>query len=311
MSRPPGVERKRGNRLGFWFFRVAARLTGMRGAYGLLYFVSMYYLLVDRSLVSETLPYIQKRFPEHSKLRQILDLYLLFVSQGKCLVDRFAIQSGYDGIQTEIIGYEILRGLIASSARGVILLTAHVGSWQVAMSSLKKFDRHVHVMMRPEDNEAVKSAMSLDSGSERVNVILTSGALGGVVEAMKAIDAGDIVTIMGDRPYNFPSIETDFLGGKVRFPYGAFTLAAAAGCPLVVLLSAKVDTKRYIVDVSNIIPPPPGGRGKKSAGIEAAVQRYAYILQGYVEKYPLQWFVFRNIWHDGTLPATHPPEIKE
>lgn len=311
MSPQQGVERKRGNRLGFWCFRIAAKLTGLRGAYGLLYFVSMYYLLVDRYLVKETLPYIRRRFPEHGRIRQILDLYLLFVSQGKCLVDRFAIQAGYEGIHLEIIGYEILRQVIASSTRGVILLTAHVGSWQVAMSSLKKFDRHVHVMMRPEDNEAVKSAMSLDSGSERVNVILTSGALGGVVEAMKAIDAGDIVTIMGDRPYNFPFMEADFLGGRVRFPYGAFTLAAAAGCPVVVLLSAKVETKRYIVDVSNIISTPSGGRGKKNAEIEAAVQRYAVILQEYAGQYPFQWFVFRNIWHDEAVPARHHVEIKE
>lgn len=311
MSIQPAVERKRGNSLGFWFFRLAARLTGLRGAYGLLYFVSLYYLLVDRPLVNETLHYIRRRFPEHGRLRQLFDLYLLFVSQGKCLVDRFAIQAGYEGIQLDITGYETLREVIASSHRGVILLTAHVGSWQVAMSSLKKFDRHVHVMMRPEDNEAVKSAMNLDSGSERVNVILTSGALGGVVEAMKAIDAGDIVTIMGDRPYNFPAVEASFLGGNVRFPYGAFTLAAAAGCPVVVLLSAKVDTKRYVVDVSNIISPPSGGRGRRNAEIESAVQRYAAILQEYAEKYPFQWFVFRNIWTNEIPSSVHHAEIKE
>jgi hypothetical protein len=48
---PPkkNVERKRGNRVGFWFFRAAARAFGLRGAYGLLYFVSLYYLLFDHA----------------------------------------------------------------------------------------------------------------------------------------------------------------------------------------------------------------------------------------------------------------------
>lgn len=290
------VERKRGNRLGFWFFRSATRLTGLAGAYGLLYLVCLYYLLVDRALVAESLPYIHRRFPETGRLGGLLKLYLLFVSQGKTLVDRYAIAAGYEGIAIEIKGYEKVRELIAASDKGLILLTAHIGSWQVAMSALKRFDRHVHVMMRPEDNEAVKSALELDSDSDRVRVILTSGALGGVIDAMKAISSGELVTIMGDRPYDFPAMEVPFLGGVVRFPYGAFTLAAAARCPIVVLLSAKVGARKYVVDVSHVIPAPVGGRVRGTAEIAAALQQYATVLEEYVREYPYQWFVFRNIW---------------
>jgi predicted LPLAT superfamily acyltransferase len=151
-------------------------------------------------------------------------------------------------------------------------------------------------MMRPEDNEAVKAALNLDSESERVRVILTSEALGGVIEAMKAIAAGDLVTIMGDRPYDFPSLPATFLGGTVSFPYGAFTLAAAAKCPIMVLLSAKTGSNSYVVDVSHIIPAPDGERVRRSAATGDAVQQYADILEKYVNDYPLQWFVFRDIW---------------
>ncbi len=296
MSSQKTVERKRGNSLGFWFFAAATRLTGLSGAYGLLYFVCLYYLLIDKALVSESLPYIRRRFPDCSRSGQLWKLYLLFVSQGKTLVDCYAISAGYKGIEIDIKGYEKVRELIASSDRGAILLTAHIGSWQVAMSALKRFDRHVHVMMRPEDNEAVKAALNLDSEQERVRVILTSGALGGVIEAMRAIAAGELVTIMGDRPYDFPATEASFLGGAVSFPYGAFTLAAAAKCPIIVLLSAKTGTNRYVVDVSHVIEPPSGERLRDSGETGKAVQKYADILEQYVDDYPLQWFVFRDIW---------------
>jgi predicted LPLAT superfamily acyltransferase len=296
MSRQKNVERRRGNSLGFWFFRTATRLTGLSGAYGLLYFVCLYYLLVDRALVRETLPYIRRRFPGSSSFRQQLLVYLLFVSQGKTLVDRYAIAAGYQGINIEIKGYDKVREMIAASDKGGIILTAHIGSWQVAMSALQRFDRPVHVMMRPEDNEAVKAALNLDSESERVRVILTSGVLGGVIEAMKAIAAGELVTIMGDRPYDFPSLQVSFLGGEVSFPYGAFTLAAAAKCPIVVFLSAKTGTNSYVVDVSHVIPPPCGERVRDTAELGRAVQHYAGILEEYVADYPLQWFVFRDIW---------------
>jgi predicted LPLAT superfamily acyltransferase len=86
----------------------------------------------------------------------------------------------------------------------------------------------------------------------------------------------------------------------VRFPYGAFTLAAAAQCPVVVLLSAKVGAKKYLVDITHILPPPAGGRGKRAEEMRGALQAYADILEEYVERYPYQWFVFSDIWKSNT-----------
>lgn len=278
------------------------RCTGLRGAYGLLYFVSAYYLIFDRPLVAQSLPYIRRRFPGHGRLQQLFSLYLLFVSQGKCLLDRFAMAAGYDGIGVEIEGYDALRQLLDGSDRGLIMVTAHVGSWQVAMASLKKMDRDVRLMMRPEDNEALRESLDLYGGDERVQVILTSGALGGVVEAMKAIDEGAIVILMGDRPYDFPAVSASFLGGEARFPYGAFTLATAARCPVVVLLSAKVAADRYVVDVSNRIHIPANARLLRGEGAAAQVRQYVGILERYVERFPFQWFVFRDLWTEDGAP---------
>lgn len=290
------VERRRGNRLGFWFFRTAARLFGLGGAYGLLHFVCPWYLLTDRPLVTATLAYVRRRFPEHGRLRQLLDVYRLFVSQGQNLIDRFAVATGYDGIGVDIRGYEGVRELLAGQKQGAILLTAHVGNWQVVMTTLRKFEREVCLLMRPEDNAAVREALNIDAAGERVEIISTDDGLGGVLAALKALDAGKLISIMGDRPYEFSATTVSFLGGEVRFPHGAFTLAAAARCPVVVLLSAKTGPRRYVVDVSHILPPPAGRRGEKDAAIRAAVADFSRILEEYVAAYPYQWFVFRDIW---------------
>jgi len=294
---PPkkGVERKRGNRLGFWFFRTAVRLFGLGGSYGLLYFVSLYYLIVDRALVTATLAYTGRRFPEHGAIRQLVDVYLLFVSQGKSLIDRYAVAAGYKDMAIDIHGYEDVKRL-SDEGKGFILLTAHVGNWQVAMTALSRFGKTVYLMMRPEDNTAVKKALNIDKEEESVKIISTDDSLSGVIEAMKAIKNGNIVSIMGDRTYGFSAAEVSFLGENVHFPYGAFSLAAAAQCPVVVFLSAKVGVNRYIVDVSHIIDPPAGIRGKKDEEIKAALQKFADVLEEYVTVHPLQWFAFRDVW---------------
>ena len=113
---------------------------------------------------------------------------------------------------------------------------------------------------------------------------------------MKAIQNGQIVSIMGDRPYGFSARETTFMGEPVRFPYGTFSLAAAAQCPVVVLLSAKTGANRYLVRVARIIQPPGGRRARKEQEISAALREYAATLEEYVAEHPLQWFAFRDIW---------------
>jgi predicted LPLAT superfamily acyltransferase len=296
MSQKRDMERKRGNRLGFWFFRTAVRIFGLRGTYGLLYFVSMYYLVVDRAAVNASMAYVRRRFPDHGVLRQLFDVYLLFVSQGKSLIDRYYVAAGGGDISLELVGYEKISSLLTEGRKGLILLTAHVGNWQVAMTSLGKLDRDVYLMMRPEDNVAVKEALNIDSEKETVRIIYTDGAMGGVIEALKAINRGDIVSIMGDRTYGYGSIEASLLGGGVRFPYGAFSLASAAQCPVAVLLSAKVGVKKHVTDVSHVIDPPAGKRGNKDAEIHACVQEFARVLEEYAVRYPYQWFVFRDMW---------------
>ena len=295
-----GVERQRGNRLGFWIFEKALKGCGLRGAYGLLYFVGLYYLIVDRPVVQASLAYLRRRYPGHGTLRQLWNAYLLFVSQGKSLIDRYAVAAGYDGIEVEIKGFEELSGLLSRPDQGFILLTAHVGNWQVAMTALQRFGRTVCLMMRPEDNAAVKDALNIYQEAEAVQIIYTDGALGGVVEAMRAINQGSLISIMGDRAYDFSATGAQFLGEEVRFPYGAFSLAAALKVPVVVLLSAKVGVKKYLVDVSHIIPAPAGTRGKREEELQAATQAFASILEGYVRDHPLQWFVFRDIWKSNT-----------
>jgi len=290
------IERKRGNRLGFWFFRTAVRIFGLRGAYGLLSFVSLYYLTFDRAVVAASKAYVRRRFPDHGVLRQMFDVYLLFVGQGKSLIDRYYVTAGGADIDLELVGYEKIRDYLAEQRTGMIFLTAHVGNWQAAMTALRNLKRTVHIMMRPEDNVSVKEALGIDSDREAIRIIHTDGALGGVLEALQAIGRGEIVSLMGDRTYGYASVEASLLGGSVRFPYGAFSLAAAARCPIAVLLSAKVGVKKYVTDISHVISPPAGKRGDRDAEIAACVQEFAGVLEEFCVRYPYQWFVFRDVW---------------
>ena len=300
---PPGSmtpPKKRGNKLGFAIFAMAARVFGLKGAYGLLYIVCLHYLLFDWAAVSSCMPYIRRRFPGRGRVGRLLEAYRLFLSQGRNLIDRYYLMSGAGKFDIDILGYDKIKSILKGTEKGLVLLTAHVGNWQTSMAGLELFNRRVHLMMRPEQNEAVSEALSVGSAGEKVGIISPDGYLGGVIEALAAIKKGEFVSIMGDRPYGAETVAIEFLGGKVAFPYGAFSIAASAGCPLVVLLTAKVGHYKYVVDATTVMEPVYTDRRDKMSDIRRWAREYAIALERYVDKYPYQWFVFEDIWkHDG------------
>lgn len=288
--------KKRGNRLGFWFFKFFLNCFGLSGAYALLYFVSLHYLLFDRDALTKGLCYIKRRFPRDGFWKKRIQLYRLFVSQGKQLIDRFALISKKESFDLELVGYDKLKEILSVNKGGFVLLTAHVGNWQIAMTALKKIEKVVHLLMRPEDNSAVAQSLHISSEDSCIRIISPEGYLGGVVEAMNALDKGDIVSIMGDRKYGFEAIEVNFLNDTAYFPFGAFSIAASSNVPVVVLLSYKLSRNKYIVDVSNIVYPRYESKVGKKEQLRQYVQQFALILDKYVLEHPYQCFLFHDVW---------------
>jgi predicted LPLAT superfamily acyltransferase len=297
--------RKRGNRLGLWFFETALRLFGLRGAYGLLYLVCPYYLLFDRAAVRASLAYIRRRFPRDRTPKHLWHVFRLFISQGRSLIDRHYLVGGLGKFDLTLHGREKIAPLLEHPEQGFILLTTHMGNWQVAMTVLTAFGKPVCLLMRPEDNPAVRESLQVDSQSATVKVLSPESFLGGVVELLRLVQSGHIVSIMGDRSYGHTSVTVPFLGDLARFPCGAFSIAAAANCPVVVLLSAKQGVRAYRVDIAAVFRPAYAPGGSKRRQLRQWVGEFAGMLEGYAKDYPLQFFLFHDIWAEAMeAPAT-------
>lgn len=298
------VARRRGNSAGFWFFRTALRLSGLRGAYKLLYPVCLYYILFDRAAVNGALAYVRRRFPHARGFKRWLHVYRLFLSQGRQLIDRHAAMSGALRFAFDLRGRD-QQEAVAQDSRGCVLLTAHVGNWQIAMATLGNMGKAVNLVMRPEDNPAVEKALSLCENAGHLKVISVEEDLGGGIEIMNALKRGEIVSFMGDRPYNFKPAPVVFLGEPAMFPCGPFQIAAATRCPVQILLAAREDYRRYVVDFKQLRSTERNAGVPERAEIAACMQEFADILEDFVAEHPYQCFLFSDIWHhptNGTRP---------
>jgi predicted LPLAT superfamily acyltransferase len=299
-SAPKIQAKKRGNALGFWFFKISLRLFGIGGAYNLLYPVCLHYLIFDCQARRASIAYLEKRFPECSRFSLFFKVYRLFINQGKQLIDRYAQISGHFNFDISLKGYDKLKPIMEDANLGFILLTAHVGNWQVAMTTLSKLNKFVYLLMRPEDNPAAQSSLNISRENDFIRIITPEQYLGGVVEVANVLKDGNIVSIMGDRKYGFNALEVSFLGHKARFPYGAFSIAASLGCPVVVLLSAKLADNKYAVEVARILNPKYEKNKNKQDQLKSWVAEFVATLEAYVKEYPYQCFLFHDVWAEAS-----------
>lgn len=293
-------QKKRGNALGISIFKLSAKFFGLRGAYGLLYIVCSYYAIFDRDAVVAALAYINRRFPEYGKLKSWYSVYLLFVSQGKQLIDRMAALNGYPYFKFDLKGQDVI-DQIADSEKGCVLLTAHLGNWQLAISTLRNIGKKVSLVMRQEDNSALKNAIDVCGASDFIEIISPEGHLGGVVPIMNALKRGNIVSFMGDRAYGFEAMGINFLNDIAYFPYGAWNIAAAADVPVVSLLVSKTKYQHYEVNVENVFYPKYISRKDKKGQLKKWVQEYADLLNNFVDQYPYQCFLFYDVWKNDNI----------
>jgi len=287
----------RGNSIGFWFFKTFLRFGGLYAAYMLLLGVSLHYWLFDKKTVKSSSAYLKRRFPLDSKIKIRLKVYKLIYSQGKQLLDRIAQTSGSIKFDIDFIGRDILNEILTSK-KGFILLTAHAGNWQLAMTELNMLEKKIFLVILKENNIAVQKALKINNDNSMFEILSPEGHLGGIVPVVKELNNGNAVSYMGDRPYGFESLKVDFMNDKASFPYGAFAIAAATKVPIVTVLASKTGFKTYRVDFTNIIKPEYKGRKNKKNQLSEWVQEYADILNNFFEEYPYQCFLFHDVWEN-------------
>lgn len=282
--------------LGHMFFYLTLKFFGQRCAYIILNPVIFCYIIFSRKIHTVTSIYLKKRFPEHTQYQYFLDTYKNVLSFGQVLIDRvwLSINPRAD-IEWNVIGKDKLLDIIAAG-KGAVLVTGHVGNWQTALAKLNSLPVKVHALMQKDQLAAAKHFFDLIPKDQSFDVIDVEGPFGGMIEATAALQRGEIVTIMADRHIKGTAKAVDFLGEEIRLPDAAYGLAACVGTPVVVFLAAKTNRRVFELQVWDIFYPKFTDRDKRDEMLQQCSQKFATVLQNYLQIYPYQWYNFFDIW---------------
>ncbi len=284
--------RSRGNKLGYSIFVWLLRSGGLKPAYALLQFVALYYRYFVPA-ATQPLGYLyEKRMGfSRSKARRLIKRNIVIF--GQTLIDKIAILSGsktnltftHEGIQN-------IEDLVANG-KGGILLSAHLGNWEVAGHLLKRVEAPINIVMYDGEEEQMKAYMDQFESRRSFNVILIKDDLSHIYEISAALARNELICLHGDRFRPGQRVmQHDFLGEQANFPAGPFILASKLKAPVCFVFAFKETNFHYHFYAQ------PGKvyEGRGTQGMERMLDDYVRLVEKKLEKYPDQWFNYYDFW---------------
>ncbi len=192
-------------------------------------------------------------------------------------------------------GTDLLRDEL-KKGKGLILLSAHMGNWHLAVNFLSNTQTHVHLVMDDVRQEEVRRQMDLAKSMSAHLTVHGAEAGPGLAFALSAaLRQGEVVIIAGDRAgQGGRRTKAPFFGGDAWFPTAALALASVTDAPVCAALTFREGPRRYTCYGLGPLRAPEGlGR---AARIDAMLGEFIKAVEGFVRKYPGQWFNFYDFW---------------
>ncbi|MEZ5015889.1 MAG: lipid A biosynthesis acyltransferase [Flavipsychrobacter sp.] len=285
--------KSRGSTLGYKIFVWLLRVGGLAPAYALLHFVTLYYLFFVPKATKPLIYLYQERLGySKSKAKKLLRKNLLFF--GQTLIDKIVVLAGLPNkLSFEHTGVEHIEEMVAAG-KGGILVSAHLGNWEVAGHLLKRVNTTINILMYDGEGEQVKAYMEQFDGNKSFNIIYLKEDNSHIYEITAALNRNELICLHADRyrPGN-RTITHEFLGKEAQFPIGPFTLGAKLKAPVCFVFAFKETNFHYhfYAFPSTIYE----GRGME--GINNMLKAYIALMEKYIKKYPAQWFNYFDFWN--------------
>lgn len=289
----------RGAALGYRIFLFVLRKFGLSPAYFLLRFVTLYFCFFSRG--SNRSAYFYFRHVQgFSPLRSISSIYKNYYAFGQSIIDKYALLTGAgtDAFSYEHENISYLEEM-QKSGEGGILISAHLGNWDIAGHLLDRLKGRINVVMYENEKRRLQELLGPILERRSFNIIGIGEGMEHLLEIREALGRGEFVCMHGDRfTEGVKTVETSLMGRKCRLPLGPFILAVKLKAPVSFVFSCKDSSRHYHFYSSE--PQVYEGDGTRSAegNVQGVLDDYTSYLESFMKSYPHQWFNFFPFWNE-------------
>jgi len=222
----------------------------------------------------------------------------VFFEYGRQTIDTWRLRS--DSFVPKIETFEedatVLAG-VRTGGRGFLLVTGHVGNWEMGAVTLRRHGLTPAVVGQPELDPGVHEMRQQLRGRVGVESIDIGTSIATAFKVRAAIDRGRAVAMLVDRAYPEDRVPVRFFGRETAFLRSPALLARFCGCPILPGFFLRNPDGAYF----NVWGDPIAANPALSPEEDAVriMSRVASDLESVVRAHPTQWFNFFRFWNDG------------
>lgn len=270
---------------------------GRRGSRPFLHIIAAYFFTFAPTARRHDRAYLRKVLGREPNAAERYRHLLAFATT---IHDRvYLLQERFDLFDITIEGEAVVQQAM-DAGQGAFLMGSHVGSFEIIRAIGRRRPGLRVAMAMYEDNARQINAMLAAINPNAAAEIIALGHIDAMLKIQDYLDRGTFVGVLGDRTLgNEASVRVNFLGQPARFPVGAMRAAAIMRRPVIFMIGVYRGGNRYhtafesLVDFSTVDP------RQREAAVQAAIERYAAVLEKHIRSDPYNWFNFFDFWRGG------------
>jgi len=189
--------------------------------------------------------------------------------------------------RVELDGVEHVKDA-AVQGRGVLLLTAHLGNWELLAAAHVLTGLPLSVVLRPLDEPALDGVVDRLRKRTGAELIVKRRALRDVLDALRR---GRMVGILLDQnAARAEGVFVPFFGTPASTLRSLAVLALRTEAPVVPVFIRRLAGGRHVVEIRPPVPPPADGDAA------AFTARFNEAIEEAIRRAPEQWFWLHRRW---------------
>jgi KDO2-lipid IV(A) lauroyltransferase len=193
--------------------------------------------------------------------------------------------------RVQIENIELLKQL-QEKKKGIIFLTAHYGSWELATQAIAVYsDAPVYTIAKPQSNLLVDRIITRWRELFGLKIV----AMGiSVREILKTLQEGGIVALAADQSAPKESVAADFFGRKVPTFQGPAIFSLKTDAPIILGCTVRQKDGNYTMRLVHV--PSDDLNGVSDESILELTRRQVQMTEAIIRQHPEQWMWMHKRW---------------
>ena len=227
---------------------------------------------------------LKQAFPEQTEIwfeKTLLNSYKFFFFQ---FFEFLSFPNCWSKIKFNIKGKHYLDNALKEE-KGVLLITAHFGAWEMLSFWLGKNKYETHGIAQKQKNKGANIFFKEQRGRSGVHHVFRKS---GLDKFYDVLDENNILGLVSDQDANRKGVFVKFFNKLASTPKGTALFYQNRKSPMIFAICTQVDDYNYDI---NILPV-----NAKKDDVTSITQTYTTMLENFIIKDPSQYFWFHNRW---------------